>query len=180
MRHKKSTVKLGRSQSHRDALLANQVVSLIEHSRIKTTLAKAKAVRPFAEKLLTLGKKNTLHARRTALSYLRHNEGAVHRLFAEVAPRSAERKGGYTRIIKLGQRKSDAAPMAFIEWVDGSVIEEAAPEPAKGKGKKAAPKSAAKPAAKPAGEAAPDPKKPRAGKKAAEAPAEPAPEKAAE
>jgi large subunit ribosomal protein L17 len=176
MRHKKSTVKLGRSQSHRDALLANQVVSLIEHSRIKTTLAKAKAVRPFAEKLLTLGKKNTLHARRTALSYLRHNEGAVHRLFAEVAPRSAERKGGYTRIIKLGQRKSDAAPMAFIEWVDGSVIEEAAPEPAKTKGKKAAPKSAAKPA----GEAAPAPKKPRAAKKTAETPAEPAPEKAGE
>ena len=114
MRHKKSTVKLGRSQSHRDALLANQVVSLIEHSRIKTTLAKAKAVRPLAEKILTLGKKNTLHARRTALSYLCQNEGAVHRLFAEVAPRAADRKGGYTRIVKLGQRKSDAAPMAFI------------------------------------------------------------------
>jgi len=165
MRHQKSVVKLGRSQSHRDALLANQVVSLIEHNRIKTTLAKAKAVRPFAEKLVTLGKKNTLHARRTALSYLRHNEGAVHRLFAEVAPRAAERKGGYTRIVKLGQRKSDAAPMAFIEWVDGSAIEEAAPEPVKAKGKKTAPK--------PATEAAP--KKPRASKAAASEPAEPAP-----
>jgi large subunit ribosomal protein L17 len=168
MRHQKSTVKLGRSQAHRDALLANQVVSLIEHSRIKTTLAKAKAVRPFAEKLVTLGKKNTLHARRTALSYLRHNQGAVHRLFDEVAPRAATRQGGYTRIIKLGQRTSDAAPMAFIEWVDALVVEEAAPEPAKGKGKKAAGKPAAT-----AAETAPAEKKPRAKKKAAE-PAEPA------
>jgi len=146
MRHQKNTVKLGRSQAHRDALLANQVVSLIEHSRIKTTLAKAKAVRPFAEKLVTLGKKNTLHARRTALSYLRHNEGAVHRLFDEVAPRAAERKGGYTRIVKLGQRASDSAPMAFIEWVDSSVVEEAAPEP-KATTKTKAKKAAAKPAA---------------------------------
>jgi large subunit ribosomal protein L17 len=169
MRHQKSTVKLGRSQAHRDALLANQVVSLIEHSRIKTTLAKAKAVRPFAEKLVTLGKKNTLHARRTALSYLRHNEGAVHLLFEEVAPRAAERKGGYTRIIKLGQRNSDSAPMAFIEWVDGSAVGEAAPEPAKKGGKKAA----AKPAATPE----PGAKKPRAKQKAAEPaqPTEPAP-----
>jgi large subunit ribosomal protein L17 len=163
MRHQKSVVKLGRSQSHRDALLANQVVSLIEHNRIKTTLAKAKAVRPFAEKLVTLGKKNTLHARRTALSYLRHNEGAVHRLFDEVAPRAAERKGGYTRIVKLGQRKSDAAPMALIEWVDFSVIEEAPPEPAKTKGKKAPAKPATEPASK----------KPQASKAPAEKPAEP-------
>jgi large subunit ribosomal protein L17 len=170
MRHQKSVVKLGRSQAHRDALLANQVVSLIEHNRIKTTLAKAKAVRPLAEKMVTLGKKNTLHARRTALSYLRHNEGAVHRLFDEVAPRAAERKGGYTRIVKLGQRVSDAAPMAFIEWVDSVII--AAPEPAKTKGKKAA--------TKPAAEAAPASKKPRASKKAAEEPAEPASEKPAE
>ncbi|MES2569733.1 MAG: 50S ribosomal protein L17 [Verrucomicrobiota bacterium] len=119
MRHQRKTVKLGRSQAHRDALLANQIVSLIEHSRITTTLAKAKAVRPLAEKMVTLGKKKTLHARRTALSTLRHNEGAVKRLFDEVAPRSATRQGGYTRIVKLGMRKSDAAPMAIIEWVDG-------------------------------------------------------------
>jgi large subunit ribosomal protein L17 len=172
MRHKNKTVKLGRSQSHRDALLANQVVSLIEHNRIKTTLAKAKAVRPMAEKLVTMAKKNTLHARRTALSVLRHNEGAVHRLFDEVAPRAADRKGGYTRIIKLGQRTSDASPMAFIEWVDGSVAEET-PAP-KGKGKKAAaPKAGAKT------EAAPAAKKPRAKKAAApteSAPAEATPE----
>ena len=158
MRHQKNTVKLGRSQAHRDALLANQVVSLLEHNRIKTTLAKAKAVRPLAEKMVTLGKKNTLHARRTALSYLRHNEDAVTRLFTDVAPRAATRQGGYTRIIKLGQRKSDAAPMALIEWVDSPVVEEAAPEPAKGKGKKAA--------AAPAEEAkAPTEKKPKAAKK---------------
>jgi large subunit ribosomal protein L17 len=123
MRHQKKTVKLGRTASHRDALLANQVVSLIEHSRIQTTLAKAKAVRPLAEKLLTLGKKNTLHARRTALSYLHHNEDAVRKLFSEVAPRSANRNGGYTRIIKLGYRKSDAAPIAYLEWVDQIVTE---------------------------------------------------------
>ena len=123
MRHQKKTVKLGRTASHRDALLANQVVSLIEHSRIQTTLAKAKAVRPLAEKLLTLGKKGTLHARRTALSYLHHNEAAVRKLFTEVAPRSATRNGGYTRIIKLGYRKSDAAPIAYLEWVDQVVTE---------------------------------------------------------
>ena len=169
MRHQKSVVKLGRSQSHRDALLANQVVSLLEHNRIKTTLSKAKAVRPLAEKMVTLGKKNTLHARRTALSYLRHNEAAVHRLFTDVAPRAGDRKGGYTRIIKLGQRKSDAAPMALIEWVDAPVVEETPePAPAKGKTKKAAttePKeteAAAEPAAK----------KPRATKKKAAKPAE--------
>lgn len=132
MRHKKSVVKLGRTASHRDALLANQVVSLIEHSRIQTTVAKAKAVRPFAEKILTLGKKGTLHARRTVLAYLHHNESAVRKLFSEVAPRSAARNGGYTRIIKLGYRKSDAAPMALIEWVDQVAPEApAAPEPVK-------------------------------------------------
>jgi large subunit ribosomal protein L17 len=118
MRHQRKTVKLGRSQAHRDALLANQVISLIEHSRIKTTLAKARAVRPFAEKLVTIGRKNTLHARRLALSYLLHNEDAVRNLFEKVAPRTAGRQGGYTRIIKLGNRNSDAAEMAYLEWVD--------------------------------------------------------------
>jgi large subunit ribosomal protein L17 len=122
MRHRRKTVKLGRSTAHRDALLANQVVSLIEHSRIKTTLAKAKAVRPFAEKMVTLGKKGDLHARRTAASYLKQKD-AVKKLFAEVAPRAATRNGGYTRIIKLGPRQSDSAPMAFIEWVDMAVVE---------------------------------------------------------
>jgi large subunit ribosomal protein L17 len=117
------TVKLGRSQAHRDALLSNLVCSLIEHNRIKTTLAKAKAIKPLAEKMMTLGKKATLHARRTALSVLRQKD-AVKTLFDEIAPRSASRTGGYTRIIKLGPRKSDSAPIALIEWVDAPVIEE--------------------------------------------------------
>src|SRR5438094_6887345 len=104
MRHRNKTVKLGRSQSHRDALLANQVCSLIEHDRIKTTLAKAKAVRPLAERMVTLGKRKDLHSRRMALSTLCHNENAVKKLFEEVAPRCGSRNGGYTRIVKLGQR----------------------------------------------------------------------------
>jgi large subunit ribosomal protein L17 len=134
MRHRKKTVKLGRSSAHRDALLANQVCSLIEHQRIKTTLAKAKAVRPLAEKMVTLGKRGDLHARRTAAGYLGQKD-AVKKLFAEIAPRAASRKGGYTRIVKLGRRQSDSAPMAFIEWVDtveAAPIEESAVEtPAK-------------------------------------------------
>src|SRR5471032_3036290 len=125
MRHRKKTIKLGRTAEHRKALLANQVCSLIEHSRIKTTLAKAKAVRPLAEKMVTLGKKKTLHARRTALAVLRQAD-AVKKLFDDVAPRASERKGGYTRIVKLGARKSDAAEMAFIEWVDTTVAVEVA------------------------------------------------------
>jgi len=126
MRHQKKTVKLGRTAEHRKALLANQVCSLIEHQRIKTTLAKAKAVRPLAEKMVTLGKKASLHARRTALSILRQKD-AVKKLFDDIAPRSASRNGGYTRIIKLGQRKSDSAPLAFLEWVDAPEVKEEAP-----------------------------------------------------
>jgi large subunit ribosomal protein L17 len=149
MRHQIKTVKLGRSQAHRDALLANLAVSLIEHSRIKTTLAKAKAVRPFVEKLVTTAKQNTLHSRRMALADLTHNEQAVRSLFADVAPRCASRNGGYTRIIKLGPRKSDSAPMAFIEWVDAPApVEPVVPEPkpAKKAAKKAEPKAEATPA----------------------------------
>ena len=137
MRHQRKTVKLGRTQGHRDALLSNLAVSLIEHGRIKTTMAKAKAIRPFVEKLITKAKTGTLHARRMALADLRHNEDAVTKLFAELGPINAARKGGYTRIIKLGQRKSDAAEMAVIEWVDapaGDVApakEEKAAKPAK-------------------------------------------------
>src|SRR6266705_5274892 len=130
MRHQKKTIKLGRTAEHRKALLANQVCSLIEHQRIQTTLAKAKAVRPLAEKMVTLGKNGSIHARRTALATLRQ-KNAVKKLFDDIAPRSAERNGGYTRIIRLGRRKSDSAPMAFIEWVDAErAIEE---KPAKGK-----------------------------------------------
>ncbi len=122
MRHQKKTVKLGRTAEHKNALLANQACSLIEHGRIKTTLAKAKAVRPLAEKMVTLAKRNTLHSRRRALAILHNNSArtarAVGKLFSEIGPRAADRQGGYTRIIKLGPRASDSAPMAFIEWVD--------------------------------------------------------------
>ena len=102
MRHQKKTVRLGRKAEHRKALLANQVCNLIEHQRIKTTLAKAKAVRPLAEKMVTLGKNGSIHARRTAFSTLRHKD-AVKKLFAEIAPSSENRNGGYTRIVKLGR-----------------------------------------------------------------------------
>ena len=145
MRHQKKTVKLGRTAEHRKALLANQVCSLIEHQRIKTTLAKAKAVRPLAEKMVTLGKKGSLHARRTALAVLRQKD-AVKKLFDDIAPRSADRKGGYTRIVKLGARKSDAAPVAFIEWVDAPIVAEEPASEEKGSRKKAA-KSTTAPAA---------------------------------
>ena len=137
MRHQKKTIKLGRTAEHRKALLANQVCSLIEHQRIKTTLAKAKAVRPLAERMVTLGKNGSIHARRTALATLRQ-KNVVKKLFDDIAPRSAERSGGYTRIVKLGQRRSDSAPMAFIEWVDMAEVVEATPsEEKKGKQKKA-------------------------------------------
>src|SRR6266700_105862 len=140
MRHQKKTVKLGRTAEHRKALLANQVCSLIEHQRIKTTLAKAKAVRPLAERMVTLGKNGSIHARRTALATLRQ-KNVVKKLFDDIAPRSAERNGGYTRIVKLGQRKSDSAPMAFIEWVDAAqLVEEKAAEEKKAKRKEAEPK----------------------------------------
>lgn len=137
MRHQKKTVKLGLTAAHRKSLLANQVCSLIEHQRIKTTLAKAKAVRPLAEKMVTLGKKGSLHARRTALSVLRQKD-AVKKLFEDIAPRTGDRKGGYTRIVKLGARKSDSAPVAFIEWVDAPVVTEEPATEEKGKKSKAA------------------------------------------
>ncbi len=135
MRHQKKTIRLGRTAEHRKALLANQVCALIEHQRIKTTLAKAKAVRPLAEKMVTLGKKGSIHARRNALATLRQKT-AVKKLFDQVAPRSTDRNGGYTRIVRLGRRKSDSAPMAFIEWVDAQVVEEKAAEQGAPKQKK--------------------------------------------
>ena len=162
MRHRRKTVKLGRSAAHRDALLANQALSLIEHGRIKTTLAKAKAVKPLAEKLVTLAKAGTLHSRRRALALLHNNSErtakAVVKLFSEIGPRSAERNGGYTRIIKLGPRISDSAPVAFIEWVDIVVTEEAKPEPEKKAPAKAKAEKAPKSAEAPAEETAEAPK----------------------
>ncbi len=127
MRHQKKTIKLGRTADHRRALLANQVCALIQHQRIKTTLAKAKAVRPLAERMVTLGKNGSIHARRRALAVLRQ-KSVVKQLFDDIAQRSAERNGGYTRIIKLGARKSDSARMAFIEWVDAEHIAEEKPK----------------------------------------------------
>ena len=117
MRHARTGKKLGRDSAHRKALYANLAGALIEHGRIKTTEAKAKAVKPFAEQMITLGKRGDLHARRLALAELR-SQDVVHQLFADVAPRFAERPGGYTRIVKLGPRAGDAADMVYLELVD--------------------------------------------------------------
>ena len=127
MRHRRNTTKLKRSASHRRSLLANLACSLIEHGKIKTTLGKAKALRPVAEKLITLAKRDDLHSRRLAIAFL-HQKETVKKLFAEVAPASKDRQGGYCRITKLGPRTSDAAPMAIIEWVDRTVASEAVAE----------------------------------------------------
>ena len=127
MRHLKRTAKLGRTSEHRNAMLANLVCSLIKHKRVTTTLAKAKAARPVAEKMVTLGKKGTIHHRRFAVARL-HQEKAVKILFKEIAPLFKDRRGGYTRIIRLNQRQGDAAQMAILEWVELPV---GAPEPTK-------------------------------------------------
>jgi large subunit ribosomal protein L17 len=149
MRHRRKTVKLGRSQAHRDSLLANLACSLIEHHRIKTTVAKAKALRPFVEKLITKARRGTLHDRRIVAAHLHNNsqrvENVVRKLFVEIAPLNANRPGGYTRIIKLGPRQSDSAPMAFIEFVEQVVKTEPTPAPEAKPAKKApAKKTAAK------------------------------------
>jgi large subunit ribosomal protein L17 len=117
MRHHRAGKKLGRDSAHRKALYANLACSLIEHGRIKTTEAKAKAVKPFAEQMITLGKRGDLAARRQAIAELR-SQDVVHQLFAEVAPRFSDRPGGYTRIVKLGPRYGDAAEMVYLELVD--------------------------------------------------------------
>ncbi len=158
MRHLRRTAKLGRQFEHRNAMLANMVCSLIKHKRVTTTLAKAKAVRSVAEKMVTLGKSGTLHDRRLAAARLRQqprslfkgtptkkgavaraawreNEDVVHILFDKIAPLFKERAGGYTRIIRLNQRQGDAAQKAILEWVELPV--EAAPAPAKTDDKKA-------------------------------------------
>jgi large subunit ribosomal protein L17 len=117
MRHGKQRHKLSRDSSHRRALLRNLSRDLIEHERIKTSQAKAKAVKPEVEKLITLAKRGDLHARRRALAELGQDRFLVHKLFEEVAPRYAERAGGYTRIVKLGPRASDSTEMVFLELV---------------------------------------------------------------
>lgn len=133
MRHLKRTAKLGRTGQHRNAMLANLVCSLIKHKRVITTLAKAKAARSVAEKMVTLGKCGTLHDRRLAAARL-HQEDAVKILFNEIAPAQKERRGGYTRIIRLGQRQGDAAQRAILEWVElGTVAGTPAKESASAK-----------------------------------------------
>jgi large subunit ribosomal protein L17 len=117
MRHRKDRGKLSRSASHRKALFMNLAREVIDHERIETTEAKAKAVKPEVERLITLAKRGDLHARRQALSALGQDKFVVYKLFEEIAPRYAERPGGYTRILKLGPRKSDATEMVYLELV---------------------------------------------------------------
>ena len=117
MRHQRAGKKLGRDSAHRKALYANLTGALIEHGRIRTTEAKAKAVKPIAEQMITLGRSGDLAARRRALAYLRSKD-VVHKLFADVGPRFADRPGGYSRIVKLGPRHGDAADMVYLELVD--------------------------------------------------------------
>jgi large subunit ribosomal protein L17 len=117
MRHQRNRHKLSRDSAHRKALLMNLSKELIDHERIETTTAKAKAVKPEVERLITLAKRGDLHARRQALSALGQDKFMVYKLFEEIAPRYAERAGGYTRILKLGRRKSDATEMALLELV---------------------------------------------------------------
>ena len=117
MRHRRNRHQLSRSASHRKLLLRNLCKELIDHERIRTTEAKAQAVKPEVEKLITLGKRGDLHARRRALSALGQDKFAVYKLFEEVAPRYADRPGGYTRILRLGPRRSDASEMVYLELV---------------------------------------------------------------
>ena len=117
MRHQKNRHKLSRDSAHRKSLLMNLSKELIDHERIETTTAKAKAVKPEVERLITLAKRGDLHARRQALSALGQDKFMVYKLFEEIAPRYTERAGGYTRILKLGPRKSDATEMALLELV---------------------------------------------------------------
>jgi len=145
MRHLKRTAKLGRTSEHRNAMLANLVCSLIKHKRVTTTLSRARAARSVAEKVVTLGKRGTLHARRLAAARLhahgstvqlrkdekkkwRAQEDVVRILFDEIAPAFKERNGGYTRIVRLQQRQGDAAQAAILEWVDTVIAAPVAPE----------------------------------------------------
>jgi large subunit ribosomal protein L17 len=121
MRHQRSGKKLGRDSAHRRALYANLASNLIEHERIKTTLTKAKAVKPIAEQMITLGRRGDMHARRQAVAFLRSKD-IVHKLFDEIGPRYAERPGGYSRIIRIGPRQGDAAEMVYLELVDTPLV----------------------------------------------------------
>jgi len=126
MRHGKRLRKLNRTSSHRRAMFRNLVTSLIEHGRVTTTVVRAKELRTIADRMVTLGKQGDLAARRRALSYVRTKDG-VHKLFAEIAPGFATRPGGYTRVLKVGSRHGDNAPMAIIEFVEGQATAPAEP-----------------------------------------------------
>jgi large subunit ribosomal protein L17 len=132
VRHARAGKKLGRDSAHRKALYSNLAGALIEHGRIKTTVTKAKAVKPIAEQMITLGRRGDLHARRQATAFLRSRD-VVHKLFAEVGPRFKDRPGGYSRIIRIGPRPGDAAEMVYLELVDEEYVarqrEERTPEP---------------------------------------------------
>jgi large subunit ribosomal protein L17 len=132
VRHARRGKKLGRDSAHRKALYANLAGALIEHGRNKTSVTKAKAVKPHVEQMITLGRRGDLHARRQATAFLRSRD-VVHKLFAEVAPLFKDRPGGYTRIVKIGPRPGDAAEMAYLELVDEEYVatqrEERTPEP---------------------------------------------------
>ena len=167
MRHRSATATLGLKSQHRRAMLANLVCSLIKHSRITTTIAKAKEVRKYADRMITLAKGGTLHQRRQAIAFLRQQD-LVQKLFADLGKQHSDRQGGYTRIIRLGQRPGDAAHMAIIEWT-GTVLPAPAPETDK-KADEAKPvadaTTPAEPTAKaePKAKAAPKAKKPAAKK----------------
>jgi large subunit ribosomal protein L17 len=158
MRHLKRTAKLGRTGQHRNAMLANLVCSLIKHKRVTTSLAKAKAARSVVEKMVTLGKRGTIHDRRRAAARL-HQEDAVKILFNEIAPSQKERRGGYTRIVRLNQRQGDAGQLAILEFVDVPMA--AAPEAAE---ESAAAKPAEAQAAEPKSETQPAESKPEESK----------------
>jgi large subunit ribosomal protein L17 len=121
VRHARAGKKLGRDSAHRKALYSNLAGALIEHGRIKTTVTKAKAVKPIAEQMITLGRRGDLHARRQATAFLRSRD-IVHKLFAEVGPRFKDRPGGYSRIIRIGPRPGDAAEMVYLELVDEEYV----------------------------------------------------------
>lgn len=150
MRHLKAGRKLNRTSAHRKALFRNLVTSLIEHEQVRTTDAKAKELRRVADRMVTLGKRGTLHARRQALAYIRR-ENVVTKLFEEVAKRFQERPGGYTRVVKLGHRHGDAAPMSVIQLTDHGESAKAEAEKKRERRARRAEKKAERPAGSPLG-----------------------------
>ncbi len=201
MRHQRTGKKLGRDSAHRRSLYANLTSELIEHERIKTTVTKAKAVKPIAEQMITLGRRGDIHARRQAVAFLRSKD-IVHKLFTDLGPRFAERPGGYSRIVRLGPRPGDSAEMVYLELVDTPLVfkrqladgeaeagveepeaaqhEEAEPEEVEGEPEaEAADEPEAEADAEPAGEAEPEPAEPAASAEAGPEAEAAAPEPAA-